>query len=126
MGRQRQTEEERIQHVNDELVEKVMGWRASGARYYKASRGWVSKRRFNPMRDLSAVMSLIHHARHRNPGMTGELLFRVDGTGTMAFVAIVRLDGTQHVCISHRPWASMALSEALARAYGVVMEGCAR
>lgn len=126
MVQKRQTEEDRIQLVNDMLVEKILGWRVSATRYYKAPCKFVSKRSFDPMRNLSAAMSLIQHARLRNPDLVGELVFKLDDAGSMMFNAYVRLCAGQSGCAARRPWASMALAEALASAYRIDLQGGAR
>jgi hypothetical protein len=126
MVQKRQTEEARIQVVDDVLVEKIMGWRVSAARYYTIGRKYVSKRSFDPMRNLSAAMSLIQHARLRNPDLVGELVFSVDDVGAMTFNAYVQLQVGQSGRASRRPWASMALTEALASAYRIDLQGGAR
>lgn len=124
MAQKRQIDIARIQLINDMLVEKIMGWRASGARYYKTAKAFISKRSFDPIRDLNDAMSLVHHARLQHPDLVGELLFKCDDVGGMAFNAYVRL-GADDVTgfSSRRPWASMALAEALANAYRIDLQG---
>ena len=123
---QTQNDNARVQRINDALVEKIMGWRPSGTRYYISSRKYVTKRSFDPMRDWCSTLSLIQHARVLNPGLTGELLFKGDATGAMTFSAYVRIWPGQTGRASRHPWASMALAEALANAYGISAQGGAQ
>jgi len=123
---QTQNDNERVQRINDALVEKIMGWRVTAARYYNSAGEYIRKHSFDPMRDWCSTLSLIHHARVLNPGLTGELRFKVDATGAMTFSAYVRIRPGQTGRASRHPWASLALAEALANAYGISAQGGAQ
>jgi hypothetical protein len=117
---QTQNDNEPVQRINDALVEKIMGWRVTAARYYKSADEYISKRSFDPMRDWCSTLSLIQHARLLDRHLTGSLTFRCDDVGAMTFSAsVTRNRDRYNYSSSKRPWAAMALAEALAKAYGI-------
>ena len=95
-------------HLIDELVELILGWRLAPGRYIKPSRGWMPRWRFNPLARMEDAFLLLDRA-----GGTYLLSLGPDGL----FTVEVRI-GNRIGNASGEPKAR-AITLALSEAFGI-------